>query len=792
MKLFKNKKTKYLFASLLSTIGISSIVIPICITQNNTNSSNLDVCNTKFKGINDQFISNITTLEKLNFILDKNNSNQVINQLNNSNLLPENHKIIDISFKLSNNINQINGQNVKIDYDITYDITNDNSSVITETNSNIPVGIKIIDFSINNFRTNIKNMNSTTFNNIFSQANIKNTIFDMNIGINAENTDQITVIDSYNNDDHYVQKMNMDINIQLKSNYVYNLSSNNSSVELPSFTNSIDIKKIKTKFSNYKINQNNLISQINKINSVSNVNNLLNKQKIDLNSFVENSNLVSNNELILNNSIKILGLDNNGKILLEVTTNLFGGQQIITQASTNIQAVKLDETTFKNNFKNNSSASDIENNSNKVIKNTNSIYLVNKNNDLTNNLAPLEAISNTSEFIFQDTIQEGINWLKKYNCNINLNDGYCFYDSTSNQLKETINIKELISNIVTNINLDTSFVNDLKNNLLNMTIDNYTTYFKGANKYPEEQNPGRMTLEKIKEISNNQINENICTKWSFNRSSDITGPYLKLNLKLEFKEPYTYQGMSMYTFENIETKTYDPNSEYNLNIYEWNNNEMTKIKFNEYADSVQYTNNVLYFPFKTESLNLYQSGESGAIEPGKNGWSKGYCIEKLDATFARNLVYLKGHRGFFRAKINHFDFSGLPNLIGSVYGGGRGSNSTYYFAESEGYTYNFNECPNLKYLGDRGWFKSCTMHIQWMSFTNCPSLNYLPQDVFGYYYTTNRFHVDLRGTTNITNADQSAFYRTCKNNEAWVSNDSSKNAIVNSYLNDVTVYVKSL
>lgn len=799
MKIFKTKKSKIIISSLISVGALSAVCIPICVDQVIINKQHNNIANLhtyKFKVINDKFITDINTLEKLNYLLDNANSSTIVDHFNNDASLPEGFQILDVAFKLSDNSNQLNGSNVKIDYDLTYDNLNDNSSSITESFKNISIGLQIIDFSSTNFRMKIKDMNSMQFDQLFSQDNVKNTVFNLNVGINEDNTKNIIVRDSYNNDSEHYSKMNMDINIQLQDGYVYNESFGTTN-KMPFFTTDINVKKIKTKFSNYKVNQSNLINEINSLKGVSYVNSILRTQdqgnNMNLDSFVANSEFISNNELILNNTARIIGLDDNGNILLEIITTLFGGEQIVTRANTGITAIKLNVDTFKANFKQNINNSNQLNQSHSsIINETNSLFTVNKNNQATSTNAPIDAISSSSEIEYENNIRDDIYWLKKYNCSIILNDGYCFYNAETNSIINSENIENVLSGIIVNTNVSLTLIDSLKDNLKNsMTIENYTTYFNGANKYPEEHNPGRMTEEKIKEISNGAINSEICESWSFNRSTDdISGPYLKLNLTLNFKEPYTYQGESSYTFKNLETKTYDPNSTYNLDMYNWNGDEITGIRFSEYANSVQYTNNIIYLPYKVQSLNLYQSGDRGAIEPGQNGWSKDYRIDKLDATFAMNLVYLKGHRGFFRANINHFDFSGLPNLIGSQYGERRGKESTYYFAESKGYTYNFNDCPKLKYLGTLGWFKSCIYNIQWLSFINCPKLEYLPQDVFNGYSAvppSSIPHVDLRGTT-ITWCDQSAFYNCGYKIEAWINNDSSYNCIT--YAQNSTVRVR--
>ena len=789
MKIFKNKKIKNILITATSLTSAVAIATPIAILKTKSTQYSYSIALRSFA---DSFMSNITSLEQLNFLLDRSNSNEVIDQLNQSDLIPPEYNIIDVFFRLSNNENQVNGQNVLIDYDIIYNDTNSNSSAITETFTNVPVGISIIDFSIDEFRNVIKGMDTNLFNNVFAIENIKQTIFDMSVGLDELNTESINVSDSYENNLEYIQKMNMNIDVLLKDNFVYNLAYNTSSTT-PTFTNSISIHKIKTEFSNYKVNKENLVNSINSIQNVENANNLLSKEaeptNVLLDTFVSDSNLVNYNGLIKDNSIRISGLDQDGYIKLEITTNLLSGETIVTEASTGIQALKLDEEIFKTNFKLNvNDDADVEN-VQSTIYNTSSIKHINSEDLSSGNLAPINVIAETSRIDFSELVRIDIDWLRNFDCQIDLIDGYCFYDTNTNTITKSYTLLDVLSNIIVNVNLDESLIDELKSNLLPMTINNFGTYFEEATNYPEEYNPGRMTLEKIKELSNNKITEEICESWSFNRSTDdtLTDPYLRLNLTLNFKAPYTIKGESTYVFKNILTSTYDPNSDYNLNIFDWNGNEITKIKFNEYATSVQHTNNIIYFPYKVESLNLYQSGLAGAIEPGQNGWSNDYLIDVVDATFAKSLVYLKGHRGFRKARVNHFKFYGLPNLIGSVTGESRGDASTYYFSESTAYTYNFNDCPKLKYLGTRGWFSSCK-NADWISFVNCPKLEYLPQDVFG-YLSAKRMHVDLRNVT-ITWCDQSAFYSGGGYPDAWVNNQTTYNCIKNGKYNGCNVLWK--
>lgn len=790
MKFFKNKKNKIIFTSLCGIVTTTSIATPFIVKNANNDSYYFEQLG--LKSINSKIALNINTLEQLNYIIDPNNSNDIINYLNENENIPSNIKIVALQFKLSSNTYQLAGSNVKVDYDISYDKLDDNESVIIQNVKNIDTGLQIINFSINDLRNKIKEINMNTINDLLSPNNIKSTIFDMNIGLNDQNTENITVVEAYNHDTN-IQKMSIDMNITLKSSYVYNLSNNSN--DIASFTNEISIKKIKTKFSNYRINKQNLIDAINKINSVSNLNSILYDYD-NLSSFINDSNFVSDPELIVWSSAQIKELNSDGKIVIEVNSRLFNNEWITVDAITNIQAVCVNESIFKSNFRRNITRPEQlqENNSPEIINNTSSLFLANQSNLPSSNLVPLDAISNTSNFVYQNVVIENQSWLNNYNCEIILNDNYCFYNQSNNTINDRTSVNDVLSGIQINTNLEESFINDIKNNLYNMTIDNYTSYFNGADKYPDNKNSGRMEASKLFNLSNNKLNSTNCKSWKFRRSSDTSGPYLKLNLTLEFKEPYTYKGQTTYTFENIPTQTYDPDSKYNWNLFTWSGDDITGIKFNEYKDSIQYTNNIIYLPYATKNLNLSQTSDRGAIEPGQNGWSNDYRIEKLDATFAKQLIYLKGHRGFFRANIDHYDFSGLPNFIGSVYGGYRGKDSTYYFAESNTKTFNFNDCPKLEKLGTLGWFKSCpNTKIQWFSFNNCPRLHYLPQDLFnGYAAKNGGLHVDLRGTTNITSSDQSAFYAYGSANEVWVSNESSKSVIDRGAYNQGKVIVKSL
>lgn len=783
MKIFKNKKIRNLLITATSLTSAIAIATPIAVLETKSTQHNYSI---DLRSFADSFMSNITSLEQLNFLLDRSNSNEVIDQLNQSDLIPPEYNIIDVFFRLSNNENQINGQNVMIDYDIIYSNTNNNSSAITETFTNVPVGISIIDFSIDEFRNTIKTMDTNLFNNVFAIENIKQTIFDMNVGLYELNTESISVFDAYENDPEYIQKMNMNIDVLLKSGFAYNLAQNTSSTT-PTFTNAISIHKIKTEFSNYKVSKENLVNSINSIQNVDNVNNLLSKEaestNVLLDTFVSDSNLVNYNGLIKDNSIRISGLDQDGYIKLEITTNLLSGETIVTEASTGIQALKLDESIFKSNFKLNvNNDSDIEN-VQSTIYNTNSLNLANSSNESSGNLAPMSAISETSAIDFSDLVRVDINWLRNFDCEINLVDGYCFYNSESNAITNSYTLLDVLSNIIVNTNLEETLIDELKANLLNMTIDNFTTYFEGATKYPEEYNEGRMTLSKIKELSNNKISDEICESWSFNRSTDDTNtdPLLKLNLTLNFKAPYTYQGESTYVFKNIQTNTYDPNSDYNLRMFEWysdNPTHIRRVEFALYSQSVNYSQSRVFIPFKTESINLYQNGKNGALEPGQNGWPTSYRIDTFDATFAKNLVYLQGHRGFFKAVINHVDFSGLPNFIGSLYGGYTSHDAEYFFADSKIWTVDFKNCPKLSNIGTNGWFKRM-YNLDWVSFRNCPSLKFIPGETFKEWSSSNHAHptLYLNGTTEITGAVQFSSFQYSDNMKIYVSSSRSWDTI---------------
>lgn len=802
MKIFKNKKIKFLFFSMFAATSVAtSIALPLCVNKSEINDflvnkeniidSNVSSSSTyNLEKYSDNFLFGIDSLEKLDYLLNKNNRDYISEMLIKNGVLPSDTIIDYLSFDLNRkNVNLDNYimVNVKI-----YGYSNIYGNI--HIDKLLPTGIYLINLDSHKLNDVVKNMDFAEFNQSFGPGNIKQTLFSMDIGLNSMNTKQIT---SNNFIDSDAGIWHFSFEVELYPNYVYLTNDSD-------FSNTFNFNFKLNNLSDYKINKLNLITAVNKLSTMDEVNRILNS-KSELNSFIINSNFIDKPELyIAKNDVEISGIDNNGYIVLDIKTTMTDGFEVNTSASTNLRALYFDSNIFKFNFMNQFKSQDSLDKINvaTLINSTRSMFVANSNNTSSGVLAPINVLSNKSTFKFNNKCEQvGNNWYGFYDLDLYLNDNYCFYDENNNKLINQFSLNNINSNIPFNTNI--SNLKEVISSLFaNMTLDNYVDYFKDTNYLPnklrDRMNPGRITPKTLDQLTNNVLGYWNCSGFTFRESKNIDNdPYVSLDVTINLRSPYTFEGNSSVTFSRVPTKIFNINGNLNRAVFVYSNfsndreRDIVKIDYNAWECVKVYSNNKLYFPADTYSISPL--GGRGMMEPGGTGcnWPKNYAtIDVVDATFAQDLTYLKNNYGFFRARVKKFDFSNLPNLIGSPYGGSRKptQESKYYFAECTASEIYFDNCPKLKYLGNRGWFKSINSGTNvYISLENClNSLEYLPQDTFMDYSTYNHsVTINLKGT-NIINADKSAFYNfeTCYNNgKTWVyagSTGSTYNTLKNS------------
>ena len=125
----------------------------------------------------------------------------------------------------------------------------------------------------------------------------------------------------------------------------------------------------------------------------------------------------------------------------------------------------------------------------------------------------------------------------------------------------------------TNVVDDSNNINELAiNNIIsefqNINLDNYRLYFQGANNLPDTSDPGRMSTEIMSKISGIPIKALKTNGIKVQKSGDTNSGNLIVNISIELNSPYLYNGKSEIQINNVNTGMFDPNSEFNLGLFE--------------------------------------------------------------------------------------------------------------------------------------------------------------------------------------------------------------------------------
>lgn len=138
------------------------------------------------------------------------------------------------------------------------------------------------------------------------------------------------------------------------------------------------------------------------------------------------------------------------------------------------------------------------------------------------------------------------------------------------ETKKSSDVNSSISSGV--VGVDNSITNKAISNIENafkdMSLENYRIYFSGANNAPETNNKGRMTPDILSNISGIPVEAIQPNGIKVSKASDTADGYLIVNISIELNNPYTYNGANSIQINNVTTGMYDPNSEFNLSLFE--------------------------------------------------------------------------------------------------------------------------------------------------------------------------------------------------------------------------------
>lgn len=494
-----------------------------------------------------------------------------------------------------------------------------------------------------------------------------------------------------------------------------------------------------------------------------------------VNNFQELDNILSNNNTLLDkvnsifgDSLKANSVSTNknytendeGKLSFDLTINLNNGEVIEKVINTNLSIITFNNTDFINWFNND-------------VNDLNMVEIDNFKNSLldfmsTNSNATIDANIFNEKFNneYADIIKENTNGVSVmlFNINIELINGLCLF--IDNAPLQNHNLIEEFSNISPII---PSEANDhqqiFPNNVKAITIDNYKEYFEGANNYAEKDNPGRMTPEVASKLFNNLVPAGAIESIQFVKSSNRDYGKLCVDVTVNLKKPFEFNRKSTIEFKDIITGIYDPNSDYNIGLFHWSNEETIDWTWiNGYKERAPHTQNRIFLPKKCKYYRPSIKEEFSNADTWQKFW-----INEFNAEFATDLVDM-GHqwRTFRYAKIHKFVFRDLPNFVGII-NGAKG-----YFQQSNAKEYVFENLPKLQHIGNVDTFLS-NPNLKKISFKNCPNLTWLPQNFIRYSYALQI--VDFRGC-NISSGHKDTFWDLQYQDVSfYVDNNTSANSI---------------
>ena len=386
-------------------------------------------------------------------------------------------------------------------------------------------------------------------------------------------------------------------------------------------------------------------------------------------------------------SVELSTSNNGNQIQYNFLVNYHNGESSNLNILTDIQIVSFNQSQFNTYIKNIDNANQLSNDN---IKQTivDSASGIDNVGILSNSTSSTQLSSSSLNDVFNYNCYE-------YQFNIVLNDNYCFNDSI-NVISSSKELNNVLSGVYVPIEISSNAIDNIKSTLLNnVTIDNYKDYFDGADNNPSDpnisgvQNSGRMTKDKLSEISGSLILADAINTIKFVKSGNTDNGYLKVNIEITLNKPYEYQGQNVINLTDIATGMYDPNSEYNLGLFVYSDTSFTGFT------NLGFNQEIIYFPYKMQ----FSMFTGYILQDNSNN------IKKLDYSFATN---------FCNYSKNNAQFQGSKNLEQVVFD----DNFNFNTFNSKGWM--FVNCYKLKYVS----FKGCTSleTLGFKTFIGCNSL----------------------------------------------------------------------
>ena len=456
----ENNKSKVIGFGILALLLTSAVVVtPILVKYLGKNNDNANANTNVDKSKLELWTKNNTdSTQKLDSLLAK-NSKPLIENLVTEGIVSSEfaNEIKSVKFVYSKNSYQLNSDKVKVDLIVE---TNDGST--NETVYGIPTSVNIVNFDTNKFIDQLQQIEISNLTTSLSTTNIRNTIYNMNVGFAQDSLENVTVSESARNNAIIKNSFSpfagttdcvykLDFTYNTTNDYVFN--TNTSTFGVPNFTNTTNLNNCITKpINTVTFDDTKLESEIGKINDYNSINDLLTNQDSLIN-LVDKSNIVENNDWISSSNITV-SENQQHKLAASVEVTLINGQTHKATIDTNINVVTFKKDLFME----------------KMLNETNSNDLVLAN--FVNTLKLMSVISNNSAINVNSTAADPLDIYREsngnkyniYNVDIALNSNSVFLNG--NSVSNSISLKNVDTSIPQTVNIN--------KNILEVAVANAT------------------------------------------------------------------------------------------------------------------------------------------------------------------------------------------------------------------------------------------------------------------------------------------------------------------------------
>ncbi|MBU3830757.1 MAG: leucine-rich repeat domain-containing protein, partial [Candidatus Ureaplasma intestinipullorum] len=323
-------------------------------------------------------------------------------------------------------------------------------------------------------------------------------------------------------------------------------------------------------------------------------------------------------------------------------------------ATTNVTILTFNNSTFTTAVGKVNTETDL-NNSAKLKKLIESSLSVTRSGTVST--ATSERLSN----YYNDTVTR-LNYYK-YNFAFTLDDQYCFFNNNNRTISNKKNLNSgYKTKIIVPNSIDSQF-NKLIDKLTNMTLEDGTNCFTNICDGTNYSEPSTWRFKNDIVYTITGLDKSVFKSISIqNAGLDPSNGMIKFRISAVLNAPYQYKGSNTINQE-VLTKTYDPNSEYNKSLFIFDGASCIRGVSGVYTSKHPQT---LYFPKSCTSIN----------GPNRSGFEGNVVSSKLDFRFSKIANIISGSTFRNNSSIVNITFNGNKNFL---FNGG--NTNKYNFAD---------------------------------------------------------------------------------------------------------------